>query len=183
MSPEECTLYSGAAPGTEATFGAVAERYGVTEVNYTFRGHDDHRTRGLKVLSESDLMVGDVNLSYISKLMNRQFTDTTILRNVLRCIWHQVNSGQEVFVIGWIQSDGTVRGGTGWGAEFAKLCNKQLYVFDQDDAAWFYWADGQFSRCDTPPVITKLSFTGTGTRFIDKFGTEAIEALFERSFG
>ena len=25
----------------------------------------------------------------------------------------------------------TVRGGTGWGAEFAKLCNKPLFVFDQ----------------------------------------------------
>jgi len=182
MNPQECTLYSGAAPGTEATFGELAEQWGITEVNYTFRGHDDHRTRGLKMLDERELMVGDVNLAYISKLMNRQFTDTPILRNVLRCIWHQVNSGQEIFVIGWIQPDGTVRGGTGWGAEFAKLCNKQLYVFDQDDGAWFYWADGQFSLCQEAPVITKLSFTGTGTRFIDKFGLQAIADLFERSF-
>ena len=182
MKPEDCTLYSGAAPGTEASFGEVAERFGITEVNYTFKGHDDHRTRGLKCLNESELMVGDVNLAYISKLMNRKFTDTPILRNVLRCIWHQVNSGQEIFVIGWIQPDGTVRGGTGWGAEFAKLCNKKLYVFDQDDAAWFFWSDGQFSLCQNAPVITKPSFTGTGTRFIDKFGSQAIEDLFARSF-
>ncbi len=183
MDANDCTLYSGAAPGTEAAFGAAAERFGVTEVNYTFRGHDDHRTRGLKVLDDAELMAGDVNLAYVSKLMNRHFTDTPILRNVLRCIWHQVNSGQEIFVIGWIQPDGTVRGGTGWGAEFAKLCNKQLYVFDQDDAAWFYWADGQFSLMTELPVIAKPCFTGTGTRFIDIHGARAVESLFERSFG
>ena len=31
--------------------------------------------------------------------------------------------------------DDTVKGGTGWGAEFAKLCNKPLFVFDQDKDA------------------------------------------------
>ena len=36
----------------------------------------------------------------------------------------------EVYVIGEILDDKTVKGGTGWGAEFAKLCNKPLYVFD-----------------------------------------------------
>ena len=44
--------------------------------------------------------------------------------------------------IGTIQDDHTVRGGTGWGAEFAKLCNKPLFVFDQDKNGWFMW-DGE----------------------------------------
>ena len=47
-------------------------------------------------------------------------------------MWYQVNSGQEIWVIGTILEDKTVRGGTGWGAEFAKLCNKKLHVFDQE---------------------------------------------------
>ena len=48
-------------------------------------------------------------------------------------IWYQVNHGQEIFVIGAIlPTINTVKGGTGWGAEFAKLCNKPLFVFDQD---------------------------------------------------
>ena len=34
-------------------------------------------------------------------------------------------------MIGEILDDRTVKGGTGWGAEFAKLCNKPLYLFDQ----------------------------------------------------
>jgi hypothetical protein len=63
--------------------------------------------------------------------MNRTFTDTPLFRKVLQSIWHQVNNGQEIYVVGQILEDGTVKGGTGWGAEFMKLCNKPLYVFDR----------------------------------------------------
>ena len=50
-----------------------------------------------------------------------------------------MNNGQEIYVVGVILDDGTVRGGTGWGAEFAKLCNKPLFVFDQEKDGWFEW--------------------------------------------
>src|SRR2546427_5425117 len=50
------------------------------------------------------------------------------------------SNGQEVYVVGTILDDGTVRGGTGWGAEFAKLCNKPLHVFDQSANKWFSWS-------------------------------------------
>ena len=43
-------------------------------------------------------------------------------------------------MIGAIQPDQTVTGGTGWGAEFAKLCNKPLFVFDQKRGGWFKWS-------------------------------------------
>jgi hypothetical protein len=78
-----------------------------------------------------------------------------------------------------------VRGGTGWGAEFAKLCNKPLHVFDQDVDAWFTWSgsDWQKRAGADGPVITHAHFTGTGTRTIRDNGKRAIEALFTRSFG
>ena len=47
MKPEDCILYSGAANGAEAQFGAAAERYGIDEVNFTFEGHNDARRRGI----------------------------------------------------------------------------------------------------------------------------------------
>ena len=72
--------------------------------------------------------------------MNRRYSQGVTIRKVLQTLWYQVNSGQEIYVIGAILADGTVRGGTGWGAEFAKLCNKPLHVFDQDKNAWFSWA-------------------------------------------
>ena len=49
------------------------------------------------------------------------------------------NNGQEICVVGTVLDDGTVQGGTGWGAEFAKLCNKLLCVFDQEKFGWFRW--------------------------------------------
>ena len=65
---------------------------------------------------------------------------------MLQSIWHQVNNGQEIFVVGKILDDDTVKGGTGWGAEFAKLCNKPLFVFDQERDGWFRWTGEGFER-------------------------------------
>ncbi|HEY2774887.1 MAG TPA: hypothetical protein VGK20_12650 [Candidatus Binatia bacterium] len=182
LSKEECTLYSGAAQGTEAEFGAAAERHGVEEVNFTFHGHSDARTRGLHVLTHAELKRGDVSLSYVSKLMHRSYHDTPLFRKVLQTVWHQVNSGQEVYVVGKIMDDGTVKGGTGWGAEFAKLCNKPLFVFDQDKAHWLRWNDEAWKEI-ADPVIEHSQFTGTGTRFLNDDGRRAIEDLFRRTFG
>jgi hypothetical protein len=123
-----------------------------------------------------------VSLSYVSKLMNRSFPNAPLIRKVLQTIWYQVNSGQEIYVVGWIQEDGTVRGGTGWGAEFAKLCNKPLFVFDQDKGRWSTWNGDAWAACE-PPVITHAHVTGTGTRFLEESGKKAIEELFDRSFG
>ena len=73
--------------------------------------------------------------------MNRRYSEGPTIRKVLQTLWYQVNAGQEIYVIGTILPDNTVRGGTGWGAEFAKLCNKPLHVFDQDKDRWFTWDD------------------------------------------
>jgi hypothetical protein len=99
-------------------------------------------------------------------------------------MWYQVNNGQEIYVIGTILADGTVRGGTGWGAEFAKLCNKPLHVFDQDKDRWFTWtgAGWQPRTATDGPVVAHVHFTGTGTRTLQENGRRAIEELFSRSF-
>ena len=181
MKAEECILFSGAANGAEAAFGAAAQRHGVAEVNFTFEGHNDARTRGIRVLTEPELKQGDVNLHYVSRLMHREYRDTRLFRRVLQSIWHQVNNGLEVFVVGRILDDGTVKGGTGWGAEFAKLCNKPLYVFDQLHGHWRRWNGDEWEETASP-TITQPRFTGTGTRFLEQGGARAIDDLFARSF-
>jgi hypothetical protein len=95
-----------------------------------------------------------------------------------------VNSGQEIYVIGTILPDTTVRGGTGWGAEFAKLCNKPLHVFDQDNDAWFRWAGSAWEQlaANASPIVTHPHFTGTGTRNLQANGRKAIAELYVRSF-
>ena len=182
MKPEDCVLYSGAAKGAEEVFGEAAERRGIEEVNFTFEGHSDARRRGIRVLTHKELEQGDVSLAYVSRLMHRRYKDTPLFKRVLQSIWHQVNAGQEIYVVGRILDDDTVKGGTGWGAEFAKLCNKPLYVFDQGRDGWFHWSGEAWDE-DAGPVITHPHFTGTGTRFIEQNGRDAIDALFARSFG
>ena len=103
--------------------------------------------------------------------MHRRYTDSPTIRKVLQTLWYQVNNGQEIYVVGVILDDGTVRGGTGWGAEFAKLCNKPLFVFDQEKDGWFEWTgDDWKTRGDDTPVITHPHFTGTGTRQLQDNG-------------
>jgi len=181
VKPENCVLFSGAANGAESEFGAAAERRGIEEVNFTFAGHNDARQRGIRVLTSEELQQGDVSLAYVSRLMHRKYRDTVLFKKVLQSIWHQVNNGQEIYVVGKILEDETVKGGTGWGAEFAKICNKPLYVFDQDRGGWFEWQGDRWNE-NSGPVITHPHFTGTGTRFLEENGRAAIEELFARSF-
>jgi hypothetical protein len=183
MRPSDSILFSGGAPGAEAEFGACAERHGVEEVNFTFEGHKIVRHRGVRVLNHEELQAGDVSLEYVSRLMNRRFTDSPTIRKVLQTLWYQVNNGQEIYVIGTILDDDTVRGGTGWGAEFAKLCNKPLHVFDQDKDRWFRWSGSDWRPTSEAPMITHIHVTGTGTRTIRQNARRAIEGLFTRSFG
>jgi hypothetical protein len=182
MTKEDYILFSGAAPGAEAEFGACAERYGIEEVNFTFDGHTEARWRGIRVLNHEELKAGDVSLEYVSRLMNRRYTESPTLRKILQTLWYQINSGQEIYVVGVILPDGTVRGGTGWGAEFAKLCNKPLHVFDQEQDGWFTWTGREWTPHEGSPAVTRPHFTGTGTRRLQDNGRRAIETLFATSF-
>ncbi len=181
LASRDCTLFSGGAPGTEAFFGAQAEKCGIQEVNFSFDGHQTERNRGIRVLTNDELALKDVSLSYVSKLLRREYTRAPIFRKVLQSICWQVSSGYEVYVVGSILEDGTVRGGTGWGAEFAKICNKPLYVFDQTRNGWFRW-DNNLWEPEAAPVIGHRLFTATGTRFLEENGRAAVETLFARSF-
>jgi hypothetical protein len=185
MKKEDCILFSGGIRGAEEEFGKNAERFGIEEINFTFEGHAIVRQRGVRVLTHNELTNGDVSLEYISKLMNRTYTKTPIFRKVLQSIWYQINSGREIYGIGEIFDDKTVKGGTGWGAEFAKLCNKPLYVFDQKQNAWFTWNQADWLECKKgdEPIIKQPRFTGTGTRYLEESGKKAIAGLFERTFG
>src|SRR6266705_4306079 len=182
MRADEGILFSGGAAGAEAEFGGCAERHGVEEVNFTFDGHKIVRHRGVRMLNHEELQNGDISLAYVSRLMHRRFTDSPTIRKILQTIWYQVNSGQEIYVIGSVLEDGTVRGGTGWGAEFAKLCNKPLHVFDQEKSGWFTWSgeDWQKRSSSNGPLITHQHFTGTGTRTMQPNGKRAINELFSR---
>jgi hypothetical protein len=181
--PRRYRLVSGGNKGAEAEFGACAERWGLTEVNYTFDGHRLlERQRGIVTLSSDDLKKGDFSLVNASKRLNRVLSEIPLVRNILQTIWHQITNASEVFVIGTIQSDNTVRGGTGWGAELARLWKKPLVVFDQSKRSWFRWSGAGWEIANQPTITTE-SFAGIGTQNLNDDGRAAIHDLFLRSFG
>ena len=181
--PSRFRLLSGGSRGAEAEFGACAERWGVQEVNYSFEGHRLlARKRGVVLLDEVELRKGDFSLLYVSKRLDRVLSDIPLVRSVLGTIWHQINQARQVFVVGTIQDDGHVKGGTGWGAELSRLWKKPLWVYDQTRKGWFAWK-GKAWELATAPVITAESFAGIGTQHLTDEGRQAIQDLFERSFG
>lgn len=176
----EVTVYSGGAAGAEAAFGEAAELAGAREVNYTFTGHVQTRTRGAHPLTEQELQAGDVSLAYVSRRLRRDYAEGVQIRRVLQSLWHQVSSSQVVYVIGAIQEDGTVTGGTGWSVELARMWNKRLWVFDQDKEIWFRWNGEDW--VEGKPTLDAATVCGTGTRYLSESGRQAIRELFARSF-
>lgn len=176
----DCTLYSGGAQGSEAAFGEAAARHGLREVHFTFEGHKQGRTVGARLLTPRELEAGDVSLVYVSRRLHRTYSEHGLIRRVLQTLWHMVSRAQQVFVIGAIQEDGTVVGGTGWSVELARMWNRDLWVFDQERKGWFTW-DGKRWVAGTP-VIRSAYLCGTGTRYLEASGQEAIDDLFARSF-
>jgi hypothetical protein len=179
MDPKNCTLYSGGLKGAETTFGEAAEKYGVNEVIYTFEDHKLSRDKSSVTLSQEELERGDISMELASRMLNRTYYETEKIRKVLQTIFHMVNSGHQVFVVGSIQDDDSVKGGTGWAVQLAKIFNRPLHVFDQPSEKWFTWRNGW--QEDTP-LIRYDTFVGSGTRYLSDAGRLAIEKLFTDSF-
>jgi hypothetical protein len=139
------------------------------------------RRSGIRELNEDELKKGDVSMEIVSARMGRSYSSVNMIRKVIQSIFHMVNNGYQVFAIGWIQPDNTVKGGTGWGVELAKLFNRPLSVYDQDRNAWFLWEDNTWK--EETPVISNKTFAGTGTRKLTDEGRKAVADLFKRSFG
>lgn len=180
MTPSECSFYGGGHRGTEAEFGQLAEQFGIQEVNYSFEGHQPARQRGLKVLTPEELKKGDISMEIVSLRMQRKYAHANKIRKVFQAIFHMVNNGLQIFTVGWIQPDDTVKGGTGWAVELGKLFNRPVSVFDQDKNQWFSWADNAWKADE--PKIEHSTFVGTGTRNLTDAGKAAIADLFKRSF-
>jgi hypothetical protein len=181
LAKENCTLYSGGLKGAESAFGEAAEKWSVNEVNFCYTGQKTNRQKNLVVLSDKELKRGDISMELVSKLMSRTYYETEKIRKVLQTIFHMVNKGHQVFVIGTILEDNTVKGGTGWAVELAKLFNRPLSVYDQAKDTWYSWKDGVWVE-DTPKIEHE-TFVGSGTRNLSANGKKAIEDLFAAAFG
>ena len=173
-------LLSGGHKGAEAEFGRAAKEHGIDQVTYSFAGHAMEWSENARVLDDGELAHGDVSMDIVSKRMGRAYHEAEKIRRVIQSLFHIVNESYQVFAIGWIQSDDTVKGGTGWSVELAKFFNRPIAVFDQGRHQWFSWREGRWVP-DTP-TIGRRAFAGTGTRSLTAEGRQAIHELFARSF-
>ncbi|MBF0224896.1 MAG: hypothetical protein HQK76_05520 [Desulfobacterales bacterium] len=174
-------FFSGGLKGAETEFGSNAEKWGINETHFSFVGHQVTRERNVKILSNEELKLGDISMEIVSTRMGRRYSQADKIRKVFQVIFHMVNKGFQVFAVGKIMEDSTVKGGTGWGVELAKFFNRPLSVFDQETNKWYTWKELKWEE-DTP-VIHYETFCGTGTRNLTEEGKKAIQDLFERSFG
>lgn len=181
LASKNCILYSGGLKGAESAFGEAAEKWGVKEVNFCYEGQKTHRRENLVVLSDEELKRGDISMELVSKMMHRTYYETDKIRKVLQVIFHMVNKGHQVFVIGTILEDNTVKGGTGWAVELAKLFNRPLSVYDQAKDKWYSWKQGAWVQ--DHPKISHETFVGSGTRNLTENGRQEINRLFEEAFG
>ena len=162
----QCILFSGAAQGAEAAFGAAAERHGLEEVISPLRATTP-RGRAACGLDRGGVAAGrcqpgvrePADAPHVPRHPPVQESAAVHLapsqpwpRNLCR---------------GAVpEEDGTVKGGTGWGAEFAELCNKPLFVFAQDQEHWCHWTGEAWEEgapTDHPPPVHRhrhAFFTG-----------------------
>ncbi|MBI4843374.1 MAG: hypothetical protein HY809_03490 [Nitrospirae bacterium] len=180
LEPNKVTLYSGGHRGTEEYFGKTSEKWGVQEVTFNFEGHEISRNKGLTILSDAELLRGGVSLDIINKRMERSFAQTPTMQKIFQTVFHVVNSGYQVFAAGWLLSNGTVKGGTGWGVELARLFNRPVHLFEQDRKEWVSWVHNEWVTEE--PVICHRTISVTGTRSLSEEGKQAIDELFKRSF-
>ncbi len=174
-------LITGGHKGTEAEFGRTAERWNIPDVVLSYEGHVMEREKNVEVLDDAELARGDVSMDIVFTRLGRTFGHGRTTKRVIQSMFHVVTRGDQLFAVGWIQDDGTVKGGTGWGVELAKFFNRQVSVFDQDKERWFTWRGHEWEEDE--PTLPDTPFSATGTRNLTEASRAAIEALFERSFG
>jgi len=172
-------LYHGGHKGAEAAFSRAAEKWGITETTLSFEGHKMERAKNVEVLDDETLREGRVSMEFVFQVLGRRFHTGEGIRRVIKSMYHTVLRSDELFSVGWIQDDDTVKGGTGWGVELAKLFNRTVHVLDQEKEAWFTWQKQGWAASE--PMLPDGSFSATGTRHLSEAGQRAIEDLFERS--
>ena len=190
-NPKDFRLYSGGATGSDTKWAEIANKYGVGKtVNY--------RPEHLDLLTPAQTQ--EVETAYIgsaNKLGRKALDANTFAGKLVRRDYLQAKAADSIFAIGHILRPGeknskgyTVRstipsvdGGTGYAVQMAIDLHKPVHVFDQQYKHWyrFDYDQNTFVAEDIPTLTTK--FAGVGTRQINEDGINAIEQIFEKTFG
>lgn len=172
-------LFHGGHKGTESHFGAAAEKWNISETTLSYEGHVMERAKNVEVLDEETLRQGRVSMEFVFQTLGRRFVAGHGIRRVIKLMFHVVKRSHALYAVGFLQEDGHVKGGTGWGVELAKFFNREVHVFDQGQDRWFSWIDHEWKPSE--PLLPEAKFSATGTRDLSPAGAKAIDDLFARS--
>lgn len=190
-NPKDFRLYSGGATGSDTKWAEIANKYGIGKtVNY--------RPEHLDLLTPAQTQ--EVETAYVgaaNKLGRKQLEANTTAGRLVRRDYLQAKAADSIFAVGHILRPGeknakgyTVRstipsvdGGTGYAVQMGIDLHKPVHVYDQAYDQWyrFDYDDNTFVAEDIPTLTPK--FAGIGTREINDKGINAIEQVFQKTFG
>jgi len=173
------TCYSGGASGSDFIFETESIKHNFKVVAYSFDGHNTKSSNTL-ILSPNQLKEGFKHIEITNKRLNRNIYNTSsYVKNLISRDWFQVKNSDAIFAIGNLQTENTVRGGTGYACSLAVDNKKPIYLFEQNDNQWYYYdyESDRFEIYEEKPKLTE-KFAGIGTREINNNGIKAIISLF-----
>lgn len=190
-NPKDYHLYSGGAVGADTKWGEIASKYNIGKIRH-------YRPETLDVLTPEQMQ--EVETAYVAaanKLGRKILDSNTLAGKLVRRDYLQAKAADSIFAIGHILRPGeknskgyTVRstipsvdGGTGYAVQMAIDLHKPVHVYDQVYDQWyrFDYNDNTFVAEDIPTLTPK--FAGIGTREITDKGINAIEQVFQNTFG
>ena len=201
IDPNQYSLYSGDATGSDTVWGKTAENYSIPNITH-YRPEDvnkDNRQEAINKINEANK-----HLDRVFPVEAREATETKKARsqkeadyinNLILRDTFQVSSADAIYAIGQIKgrpdSDGIIHmsqvdGGTGWAVQIGINEGKPVYVYDQKRKQW-YKNEGKpenrkFIPLEEAPKLT-FNFAGVGTRNINDEGRKAIQDVFTNTFG
>ena len=181
-------LHTGGALGSDAYWQKKMESLGFETVVYSFEGHQIQNNSRV-ILDEDTLQLADEHLNRANKTLKRDVAisndpaSNDYNRNLLRRNYFIVRDAEAVFAVTYLKG----MGGTAWGVQMAIDMGKPVYVFDMGVNRWRKYRDDlcvpcpEFAPCPTPKLTKE--FAGIGSRFLSQAGRDAIDKVFEVTFG
>lgn len=176
--------HSGGAIGADTYFEEIGELYAIKTMAYSYKT-PYHKSKNKIDICELDYLDGVKKIEIAQKTLQRKINLRHL--NLLSRNWQQIKNANQVFAVSTIifkSGMECVSGGTGWAIQMAIDNHKEVFVFDQEQNAWFKWSYAKCKFCVLKkiPKITKNNFAGIGARKINENGIKAIEELYKLSF-
>lgn len=172
-NPQDYTMNSGGAYGSDTYWDVIGRSFGLTNINH-FRPADNQRlSKTLRDRNVKPFSITHEQSNYAREQI-KQLTGRDLPYDIggelLARDFYQVDKSDGVFAVANItSSQKAVEGGTNMAVQVGIKQGKPVHVYDLNTESWYQYnqSTGKFEVEDTP-VLTK-SFAGVGTRNIQNY--------------